>query len=51
MASNKQLPKSASLISIKNFYLVEKQNNKNSFKKFVDSEIVKICDELDLGWG
>ena len=36
---------SAFLISIENFYLVEK---KKIVKKFVDSGIVKKCDELDL---
>ena len=40
---------SAFLISIENFYLVEKQNKENfERKKFVDTGIVKICDELDL---
>ena len=32
-----------------NFYLVEKQNKENFMEKFVDSGIVKTCDELDLG--
>jgi hypothetical protein len=36
---------SAFLISIENFYLVGKQSK----EKFVDSGIVKTCDELDLG--
>jgi hypothetical protein len=35
------------LISTENFYLVEKQNKENFKKKFVDSGIVKTCDELD----
>ena len=39
------------LISLENFYLIEKQNN-NFFaiknRRFVDSGIVKTCDELDL---
>ena len=37
-------------ISIENCYLVKKQNKENFVKKnrrFVDSRIVKICDELD----
>ena len=32
---------------MENFYRVEKQNKENFMKKFVDSEIVKTCDELD----
>ena len=36
------------MISIENFSLVEKQNKENFVKKFVDSGIVKTCDELDL---
>ena len=37
--------------SIEEFYLVEKQNEENfvnRIRKFVDSGIVKTCDELDL---
>ena len=34
------------LISIENFYLVEKQNNEN-----VVSEFVKTCDELVIDFG
>ena len=33
------------------YYLVEKQNKENFEIFFVDSEIVKTCDELDLGLG
>ena len=39
------------LISIEAFYLVEKQNQEDFmkfFRRFVDSGIVKTCDELDL---
>ena len=36
------------LISIENFYLVWKQSKENFVEKFVDSGIVKTCDELDL---
>jgi hypothetical protein len=37
------------LISIENFYLVEKQNKEENFvKKFVESGFVKTCDEFDL---
>jgi hypothetical protein len=36
------------LISIENFYFVEKQNKENFVKKFVESGIIKTCDELDL---
>ena len=43
---DKHLYISAFLISIENLYLVEKQNKKNLW--FVDSGIVKTCDELDL---
>ena len=39
--------KLAFLISIENFYLVEKQNKEKFVKKFVDSGFVKTCDELD----
>ena len=38
------------LISIENFYHVEKQNKEKFVKKIVDSEIVKTCDELDLDY-
>ena len=41
---------SAFFISIEKFYLLEKQNKENFMKKirkFVDSGIVKTCDELD----
>ena len=43
----------AFLISIENYYHVEKQNKENFVKKicgFVYSEIVKTCDELNLFW-
>ena len=41
----------AFLITIENFYLIEKQNKENLMKKnrrSVVSEFVKTCDELDL---
>ena len=41
---------SALLTSVKNFYLVEKQNKENFAKKIVDSGIVKTCDEVDRLW-
>ena len=37
------------LILIKNFYLVEKQKNKNVmefFRSFLDSKFLEICDEF-----
>jgi hypothetical protein len=40
----------ANLISIENLYLEDKQNKENLVKeirRFVDSGIVKTCDELD----
>jgi hypothetical protein len=46
---------SAFLISIETFYLVKKTNKNKEFREknrtFVDSEIVKICDELNLSFG
>ena len=38
----------AFFISIENLYLIENQNKKISGMKFVDSELVITCDELDL---
>ena len=36
------------MISTQNFFLEEKQNKEKFEKNFVDSWIVKTCDELDL---